>query len=151
WRYDVLEPGFKYPMSDVQAALGLTQLAKLERFQARRAAVAARYRTALRDLPGIGLPAEAPAGSTHGNHLFVIRVAPQPLGRDRLHEVLRQRGIETSVHFVPLHLHPYFQRAWGYKEGQFPVAERLFSEILSLPMHAAMTEDDAAIVADEIA
>lgn len=86
----------------------------------------------------------------HGHHLFVVRIAPKPVGRDRLGLLLREAGIETSVHFVPLHLHPYFQRAWECREGQFPVAERAFGEILSLPMHAWMTEDDVRLVAAEI-
>jgi dTDP-4-amino-4,6-dideoxygalactose transaminase len=150
WRYDIVEAGFKYPMSDVQAAIGLRQLDKLTAFQARRVEIAARYRAGLAGAKGLRLPAEAPAGSTHGNHLFVVRADERGLGRDALALKLREDGVETSVHFVPLHLHPLFQREWGYKEGDFPVAERAFREILSLPMHVGLSDDDVDHVIDRV-
>ncbi len=149
WRYDVVEAGFKYPMNDVQAAVGLVQLDKLGGWQERRAAIAALYRKGLADIAGLRLPAEAPKGDVHGNHLFVIRVDPERVGRDRLAVLLRDRGVETSVHFTPLHLHPYFRENWGTREGQFPVAERAFAEILSLPMHQGMSDDDVAFICEE--
>jgi dTDP-4-amino-4,6-dideoxygalactose transaminase len=156
WRYEVVDAGFKYPMNDVQAAIGLVQLGKLAGWQERRAHVAAVYREELSATPGLRLPAEAPRGDVHGHHLFVVRIDPARRvgefghGRDGLFLALRAAGIEASVHFVPLHLHPYFQREWGYREGQFPVAERAFSEILSLPMHQGMSDDDARLVASVV-
>ncbi len=150
WRYDVVEAGFKYPMNDVQAAVGLVQLDRLTAWQARRGELATLYRKGLTGIDGLRLPPEASAEDTHGNHLFVVRVDPKRVGRDRLSVALRERGIETSVHFTPLHLHPYFQQTWGTASGQFPVAERAFSEILSLPMHQGMTDEDVGFVSDEV-
>lgn len=150
FRYDIVEAGFKYPMNDVLAAIGVEQLKKLPAWQAHRAVLADLYHAELQGIPGLRLPPRARPGDVHGHHLFVVRIAPKPVGRDRLGLLLREAGIETSVHFVPLHLHPYFQRAWECREGQFPVAERAFGEILSLPMHAGMTEDDVRLVASEI-
>ena len=150
FRYDIVEAGFKYPMNDVLAAIGVEQLKKLPAWQAHRATLADRYHAELEGVPGLRLPARAAAGDVHGHHLFVVRIDRKNVGRDRLGLHLREVGIETSVHFVPLHLHPYFQKAWGCREGQFPVAERAFEEILSLPMHAGMTEDDVRLVASEI-
>lgn len=152
WRYEVVEPGFKYPMNDVQAAVGLGQLDRLDGFQEHRAAVADAYHTELADIPGIRLPARAPAGSVHGNHLFAIEVDPAIVGMDREEFGVRlaELGIQTSVHFVPLHLHPYFQKEWGYSEGQFPVTEEIFERILSIPMFGTMTTEQAAIVVEAI-
>jgi dTDP-4-amino-4,6-dideoxygalactose transaminase len=150
WRYDVVEAGFKYPMNDVQAAVGLVQLDRLEAWQERRARIARLYREGLSAIGGLRLPAEAKAGDTHGNHLFVVRIDAKSVGRDRLSVELRNEGIETSVHFTPLHLHPYFRESWGTREGQFPVAERAFAEILSLPMHQGMTDDDVTLVCDAV-
>ncbi len=148
WRYDVVEAGFKYPMNDVQAAIGLVQLQRLAAWQLRRADIARLYHEQLRGVPGLRLPPKAGAGDTHGNHLFVVRVAPSHVGRDRLGVLLRDEGIETSVHFTPLHLHPYFRERWGTRDGQFPVAERAFAEILSLPMHQGMTDADVGLVCE---
>jgi dTDP-4-amino-4,6-dideoxygalactose transaminase len=150
WRYDIVEAGFKYPMNDVSAAIGLVQLGKLPEWQKRRERIAKHYREALHGIPGLRLPAEASAGDVHGNHLFVVRIDREIVGRDRLGLALRDAGIETSVHFVPLHLQPYFQKTWGCREGQFPVAERAFDQILSLPMHGGMADYDALLVANEI-
>lgn len=150
WRYEVVDAGFKYPMNDVQAAMGLVQLGKLASWQTRRAEIAAGYRAQLADVPALRLPPEARSSDVHGNHLFVVRVDPTKVGRDRLFTGLRERGIEASVHFVPLHLHPYFQKTWGYAEGQFPVAERAFAEILSLPMHQGMSDEDIALVSQSV-
>lgn len=147
WRYDIVDAGFKYPMNDVQAAIGLVQIDRLGGWQARRAEIAALYRQLLSDVAGLRLPAAAPNGDVHGNHLFVIRLDPTRVSRDRVGPELRAKGIETSVHFVPLHLHTYFQRTLGCAEGDFPVADRAFSEILSLPMHQGMADDDVRYVA----
>lgn len=150
WRYDIVEAGFKYPMNDVQAAVGLHQMTRLAGWQDRRAAIAARYRQSLAGMAGVRPLADAPSDSRHGNHLFVVRVAPETAGRDAVAARLRERGIETSVHFVPLHMHPYFQREWGYREGDFPRAERAFAEILSLPQHPGMSDEDVDQVTETL-
>jgi dTDP-4-amino-4,6-dideoxygalactose transaminase len=140
WRYEIVAAGYKYPMSDIQAAIGIHQLAKLERHQAARARLAARYDARLP--AALVRPAPLPAGAVHGHHLYVVRVAAGArLDRDALFSALVARGIEPSVHFVPLHLQPYFQQAWGCRAGDFPHAEEAFGELLSLPLFPTMTDE----------
>jgi perosamine synthetase len=144
WRYEILEAGYKYNLTDLQAALGLTQLAKCQRMWERRAALAGRYRRGLEPMDAFRLP-QVNADVQHAWHLFVVLVNPEALRihRDQVIEELRQRGIGTSVHFIPLHLHPYYQRRWGYRNGQFPVSEYYFERCISLPLYPRMTDDDA--------
>jgi dTDP-4-amino-4,6-dideoxygalactose transaminase len=136
WHYDVVAAGFKYPMSDIQAAIGLHQLRRFPDFQRARGVLASRYDETLRGLGGLTLLAPPSPGVTHAWHLYVVRVAD----RDARFTALAEKGIECSVHFVPLHLHPYFQEAWGYRPGMFPRAEAAFAEILSLPLWPGLTE-----------
>jgi perosamine synthetase len=144
WRYEILEAGYKYNLTDLQAALGLTQLAKCQRMWERRAALAGRYCRGLEPMDAFRLP-QVNADVQHAWHLFVVLVNPEALRihRDQVIEELRQRGIGTSVHFIPLHLHPYYQRRWGYRNGQFPVSEYYFERCISLPLYPRMTDDDA--------
>jgi hypothetical protein len=143
WRYDVLANGHKYNMTDVAASLGSTQLAKSPAFHARRRALAARYDRGLAGLDAVATPPTRP-DAEHAWHLYVIRVRPGVLriDRDRFIEELRARNIGTSVHFIPLHLHPYYRQAWGYRPGDFPNAEALFAQAISLPLYPAMSEAD---------
>lgn len=150
WRYDIVEAGFKYPMSDVQAAVGIHQLTRLREWQAGRASAASRYRELLRGVPGVTLFADAATSDRHGNHLFVVRLDRNRADRDTVSDRMRKAGIETSVHFVPLHLHPYFQTVWGYRQGQFPRAEAAFEEILSLPMHGRIRRDEVDRVVEAL-
>lgn len=147
WRYDILAPGFKYNLTDMQAALGLTQLAKSDAMWLRRSLLAQRYCEALSGLDAFELPTVRPEAQ-HAWHLFVLRVCPGDLTihRDRVIEELKLRGIGASVHFIPLHLHPYYRDRWGYRRGDFPVAENYFDRCLSLPLYPAMTDDDQARV-----
>lgn len=142
WAYAVEEAGFKYNMTDLQAALGLVQLEKLPAMQARRAAIAARYREGLRDLPVI-LPHVDPRVS-HAWHLYPLRLQLQALTVDRAEviEALRALNIGTSVHFIPIHLHPYYQRRYGWRRGDFPVAEAFFDAEISLPLYPGMSDLD---------
>jgi len=151
WRYEILDVGYKYNMTDIQAALGLAQLAKCEAMQARRDAIATRYSSALSSLDAFECPV-TPSHVTHAWHLYVIQVNPSALriSRDTVIEELKQRGIGTSVHFIPLHLHPLYQKALGYRSGEFPVAERRFERALSLPIYAAMSEEDTDRVIDAL-
>jgi dTDP-4-amino-4,6-dideoxygalactose transaminase len=152
WRYEIVAAGHKYPMSDVQAALGIHQLRKLDGFQAARRRLAARYRAGLARVPGLSLPPESPPGMVHAYHLFVVRIARDAwLDRDRLFSELTARGIEPSVHFVPLHLQPYFQEAWHTRAGEYPRAEAAFAEVLSLPLFPTLAEADQDRVIEEIA
>ena len=139
--YDVVMPGFKYNMMDLQAAIGLHQLARIESMYARRSAIWARYDAGLSGLP-LRLPARVPAGDRHARHLYTILVDESAgRSRDLLQERLAARGVATSIHFRALHLHPYYQERFGFRRGMFPVAEALSDSTLSLPLSAAMTDD----------
>lgn len=147
WFYEVLLPGFKYNMSDIQAAMGLAQLAKVERHQARRRAVVTSYQAAFAEHDAFELPVERPEVE-HAWHLYVLRLHPGVLriGRDRFIEELTQRRIGTSVHFIPLHLHPYYRDTYGYAPDAYPVAQSNYERMLSLPLHPGLTETDVGDV-----
>ncbi len=142
WRYEIMETGYKYNMTDIQAAIGLAQLAKCGEMRARRASIADRYHRGLRSLDGFTIPDMA-EDSGNAWHLYVVRANSSVLriNRDRIVEDLKNRGIGTSVHFIPLHLHPLYQ-GLGYSNGQFPNAEKHFSGAFSLPIYPSMTDMD---------
>ncbi|RLK48368.1 dTDP-4-amino-4,6-dideoxygalactose transaminase [Alkalispirillum mobile] len=142
WYYEVVAPGFKYNMTDIAAALGLHQLKRLPQFHARREDLARRYDEALADLP-LRLPAAAPAGDIQARHLYPVRLLPEAgVGRDEFIEAMAARGIGCSVHFIPLHRHPYWQACCGVSEADFPVSEALFQQEVSLPLYTAMSDAD---------
>jgi dTDP-4-amino-4,6-dideoxygalactose transaminase len=151
WRYEVVAAGFKYPMSDLEAAIGIHQLARLPVMQTARRRLAARYDQGLAEVPGLTLPALPPAGMVHAHHLYVVRIARDARrDRDALFAALAERGIDCSVHFVPLHLQPYYRDRWGYQPGQFPHAEGAFEEILSLPFFSRLSDEDQDRVIEAI-
>lgn len=151
WRYEIVAPGYKYNMTDMQAALGCSQLEKCQAMWARRSEIAERYSAALGSLDAYEIPM-ARTDVQHAWHLYVLRVCPGRLSihRDRLIEELKSRGIGTSVHFIPLHLHPYYRDTWGYRPGDFPVAEDYFERCLSLPLYPAMTDEDQEKVIESL-
>ena len=151
WRYDVLCPGFKYNMTDIQAALGLWQLKKLARLQQRRREVVDAYNHAFADHPALEIPVERP-GVEHAWHLYVLRLRPEALeiDRDRFIEELAARNIGTSVHFIPIHVHPYYRDKYGYKADDFPVAYGSFCRMLSLPLHPQLSDQDVEDVIDAV-
>ena len=142
WRYDVVAPGFKYNMTDLAASLGIHQLRKAERMQSVRQELAEKYDRAFADLP-ILLPPKAASGDKHAWHLYVIRLlrgdVEMPGGRDRFIERLAEKGIGTSVHFIPLHLHPYWRDTYGLAPEDFPLAVEAFEQAVSLPLYTKMT------------
>jgi perosamine synthetase len=152
WRYDVPEPGMKANMTDVQAAVGRAQLTHLPAWQARREHIAERYDTALAGLAGLGLPPRPPHGR-HARHLYQVRVGPGfGLSRDGLIGALADRGIGTSVHFIPVHQLSGFRPALGQEECRsVPVTDQVAQELISLPMYPALTDDDVSRVAAAIA
>lgn len=143
WYYEVVAPGFKYNMTDIAAAIGLAQLSKVEVFRNRRAAIAERYRQAFADLP-VTLPTPGEANEKHAWHLFILRLNVEALDIDRntFIERLTALGIGTSVHFIPLHLQPYWRDRYGLSAADFPVATRCFERAVSLPMYTRMSDDD---------
>ena len=142
WYYEVVAPGFKYNLTDMAAALGRVQLARLPAFLQRRRQLAARYLAELRDLP-LQLPAEAPAGDTHAWHLFVLRLSDAARStRDEVIDRLAAAGIGTSVHYVPLHRQPYWRDRYGLRPEQFPVVDRAYQRMFSIPLFTAMSDDE---------
>ncbi len=144
WRYDITEAGFKYNLTDLQAALGISQLAKAESMRQRRAAVARRYAQELRSIEAFRCPPEPEDDGSHAWHLYVIRVNPDAMtiGRNQVIEELKSRGIGSSVHFIPLHLHSLYQNRLGYRPGQFPNAEKHFAHAISLPLFPDMSDSE---------
>lgn len=142
WYYEVVAPGFKYNLTDIASALGLAQLAKLPRFLARREVLAQRYQRELADLP-LQLPAMPPPGDVHAWHLYVIRIQDgAKANRDAVIQGLSDRGIGTSVHYVPLHRHPYWRDRYQLTPEMFPVAEAAYQSMLSIPLFTAMSDAD---------
>ncbi len=142
WHYEVVAPGFKYNMTDIAASLGIHQLKKAETFQNRRAAMAACYDSGLAGLP-LRLPPHAPAGEVHAWHLYVVRLtAAAPVDRNRFIELMAERGVGCSVHFIPLHLHPYWSERYNLKPGDFPHAAAAYERAVSLPLYTRMSADD---------
>jgi perosamine synthetase len=143
WFYDVLAPGFKYNLTDMASGLGREQLKKCHAFHQRRRAIAAMYDQAFAGVPELILPEPAPDVESAW-HLYVVQldVARLAVSRDAVTELLKEEGIGTSVHFIPLHLHPYYRDAFGYRPEDFPNAGALFDRIVSLPIYPRMTDDD---------
>jgi len=142
WYYEIVAPGFKYNLTDIAAALGLHQLKRLPAFQARREQIAERFNDAFADLPLI-LPPEAPEGDTHAWHLYVVRLAyGASITRDEFIEGMFAAGIGCSVHYVPLHLHPYWRDRYGLMPSQFPQSQKAYERTVSLPLYTAMSDTD---------
>ena len=147
WYYEVLAPGYKHNMTDIQAAMGIHQLRRLDDFIRRRQELAATYDQAFSDVSEIIVPRRL-SGRNHIYHLYPIQLQTDRLQLDRSKFIdeLRTRNIGTSVHFVPLHRHPFYQETYGYKPDQFPVCEKIYAGLLSLPLYPKMTNADAADV-----
>jgi dTDP-4-amino-4,6-dideoxygalactose transaminase len=142
WFYEVVAPGFKYNLTDIASAMGIQQLHKIDRFLARREVQAKTYFDALSGLPLL-LPADAPAGGTHAWHLYVVRLTDDArIERDELIRQLSICGIGTSVHYIPLHRHPYWRDRYQLCAEQFPEADAAYHRMLSLPLYTKMTDDD---------
>jgi dTDP-4-amino-4,6-dideoxygalactose transaminase len=143
WRYDVIELGFKYNLTDVAAAIGLVQLEKFPEMQRRRRLLAERYTRLLGAEEAFETPLERP-GLTHAWHLYILRLRPGVLraGRDRFCELLAEAGIGHSVHFLPLHLFSYYRKTFGYRKGAFPHTERESARAFSLPLHPGLSRAD---------
>ena len=147
WYYEILSPGFKYNLTDIAAALGLAQLKKCDRFWKTRERYAALYHEGFRDIPEIVCP-QTSSHVQHAWHLYVIQLELDRLRitRNEFIRRLQQAGIGCSVHFIPLHLHPYYRDTCGYRPDDLPVASKLFQRVLSLPLYSKMTEADVAQV-----
>ncbi len=143
WYYEVVELGYKYNLTDIAAAIGIEQLRKCDEARTRRAKVAEHYTAAFREMDSI-VPLRVLEGAQHAWHLYIILINPEALTIDRARfiEELKSRNIGTSVHFIPLHLHPYYARNFGFKQGDFPNAEWAYERCISLPIYPSLTPSD---------
>jgi dTDP-4-amino-4,6-dideoxygalactose transaminase len=138
WYYEIVAPGFKYNLTDIAAAIGIHQLKRAETYRRQREALAHAYSAGLEGLPLLA-PPDAPAGETHSWHLYVPRLTDgAPIGRDTLIERLFADGIGCSVHYIPLHLQPYWRDRYGLEPRDFPHSQRAFERMLSLPIYPRM-------------
>lgn len=151
WFYEIRDVGFKYNLSDVHAAIGLAQLRRAGELTARRRAIAQAYNDAFGDQEELQIPYTEP-GVEHAWHLYVLRLKPHLLraGRNQFVELLRSRGVGTSVHCIPLNKMDYYQTRYGYHSGDFPVAEDIYSRCLSLPIFPMMSDEDIAYVIETV-
>ncbi len=141
WFYEIKAPGYKYNPSDIHAAIGVEQLKRLDGFNSKRRAIAAIYDSAFRKNPTL-LP--IPFSKENVYHLYpiVLNLSRLKIGRSRFIEALREENISSSVHFIPLHLQPFYKQKFGYKQGDFPIAEKIYSGLISLPLFPGMGKSD---------
>lgn len=151
WYYEVIDSGYKYNMTDIQAALGIHQLRRLDGFIEKRIRYARMYDEAFASLPELTTPIRYP-DRLHAYHLYVIRLNSRRLTIDRAQfiEKLKEYNIGASVHYIPLHLHPFYQKEYGYKRGDLPLTEEIYDGIVSLPLYPKMTDEDIKYVRDVV-
>ncbi|CAH0351709.1 DegT/DnrJ/EryC1/StrS aminotransferase family protein [Aquabacterium sp. CECT 9606] len=151
WYYEIVAPGFKYNLTDIAAALGLHQLRRVRGFQVRREQIAQRYDEAFADLPIIAPPRPENAGDLHAWHLYVVRLSDAAqINRDQLIDSLFADGIGVSVHYIPLHLHPYWKDRYKLQPEQFPHSQRAYERMVSLPLYTKMTDADVERVVTSV-
>jgi dTDP-4-amino-4,6-dideoxygalactose transaminase len=143
WAYDIVEPGFKYNMTDIQSALGLQQLRRFSAMQERRHQIVQQYQSAFGSDPAFRTPVTRPHVK-NAHHLYVLRLTgvEMSIGRDQFIEEMTARNIGTSVHFIPIHMHSYYRNKYGYVPDSFPVAHAAFRQMLSLPLSPSMSDQD---------
>lgn len=151
WFYEIVYPGFKYNMSDIQAAIGLQQLKKIQGFQNRRLEIVETYNRAFSVVEALQTPVEKEEVE-HAWHLYVLRLRPGMLSidRNRFIEELGKKNIGTSVHFIPLHLHPYYRKKYRYKDSDYPVAYSNYQRVISLPLHPGLEDGDVNDVIEAV-
>lgn len=165
WYYEIIAPGYKYNLTDIASALGLAQLAKAERMRQRRAQIAHAFNQVFGEMAELQVPVTFSTGNPYTNagsseegeeqhawHLYMLRLNLERLRIDRAQFIaeLKQQNIGASVHFIPLHLHPYYRENYGYQPEDFPVAYREFQREISLPIYSKMSDQDAQDVIDAV-
>ncbi len=147
WYYEIKEPYFNFRVTDMQCALGLSQLKKLDKFLKIRRRIADKYRKAFRDMPGVEVQ-EVKKYANSAWHLFVLRIKNKD--RKEVFGLLRKSGLGVQVHYMPLHMHPFYKNKFGYKEGDFPVAEDYYKEAITIPLFPKMTEKEIEYVISSV-
>lgn len=147
WYYEVIDAGYKYNMTDINAALGIAQMKKVEWMWEKRKAIAGKYSKAFKDVDGIIIPSVKPDRESAW-HLYVIKLEIEALtiGRNDFIEQLKHRGIGTGVHFIPLHRHPYYRNMFGCSSQDFPEAEWIYERIISLPIYPDLADEEIDMV-----
>ncbi|NLJ91293.1 MAG: UDP-4-amino-4,6-dideoxy-N-acetyl-beta-L-altrosamine transaminase, partial [Clostridiales bacterium] len=145
-----IDIGYNYRLTDLQAALGISQLKKIDNFSARRNEIVRQYNEAFDDIPQIVIQREIPESETT-RHLYIIRIRPDELrlDRDGIYKAINAENVGLQVHYVPVYFHPYYQRL-GYKKGLCPIAEKLYEEILTIPLYYSLTDEDVKSVIDAV-
>jgi perosamine synthetase len=151
WFYEMVDLGYNYRLTDIQCALGLSQLKRLRSFVARRQEIARQYDEAFEHIAGV-TPLTVRPHVSHAYHLYVVRLDTSVIerSRDEVFRSLRDEGIGVNVHYIPVHLHPYYQAKFGTMPGLCLVAEAACQQILSLPIFPRMTDDDVRRVIDAV-
>ena len=151
WHYEIYSPGYNFRITDFQCALGISQLKKLDHFIARRREIAARYNDAFAGMKEVITPAEDD-GVKAAYHIYIIQLQTELLkvGRKEVFEALRMENIGVNVHYMPLHLHPFHQREYGYKKGDYPKAERYYEQAITLPLFPKMSDEDVEDVIEGV-
>ncbi len=151
WYYEIIAPGYKYNLTDIAAAMGLAQLSKADRMWRRRSEIARRYHGAFAAMPELQIPTSK-GDYQHAWHLYLLRLNLDRLRVDRAEfiEALRQMNIGASVHFIPLHIHPYYRHTYGYEPADFPIAYQEFQRVISLPIYSRMSDQDVTDVVQAI-
>lgn len=148
WYYEITDLGYNYRLTDIQCALGTSQLQKLDQFLQRRREIAAQYDKSLNRMDGI-TPLTVQQGVRHAYHLYVVMLDPD-IDRARVFQHMRQSGVGVNVHYIPIHLHPYYQNRFNTGPGMCPVSELAYERILSLPMHPGLADDEINTVVGSI-
>jgi dTDP-4-amino-4,6-dideoxygalactose transaminase len=151
WYYEILAPGYKYNLTDIASAIGLAQLRKAHLMRDRRAELAHRYNDAFHSIPELQTPSNG-KDCQHAWHLYILRLNAERLNisRNKFIEELKARNIGTSVHFIPLHLHPYYRDTYGYSPEDFPVSFFEYQRIISLPIYSKMSDQDGTDVIENV-
>ena len=149
WYYEVAAPGFKYNMSDIAASIGIHQLKKADLFHRKRSYIARRYHEAFADVEAIARPTET-ANASHSWHLYIIQIEDPAIDRGRFIEEMAAEGIGTSVHFIPLHIQPYYRDRYGFREDDFPNALAAYRKAVSLPIYTRMSDTDIERVTEAV-
>lgn len=148
WYYEMQDIGYNYRITDIQCALGISQLRRIEDFIKRRGEIANKYDKLFQNIPGLTLPPRPEISDRHAFHLYPVCIT----GADRgvVFQKLCSKGIFCQVHYIPVHLHPYYRDTFGYKYGDYPVAERFYGEEISLPIYPGLSDDELLFVADSV-
>jgi perosamine synthetase len=149
WYYEMVDLGYNYRITDIQCALGLSQLRKLPNWLIRRQEIARQYNKAFSRIPGIR-PLKVASDVYHAYHLYVLCSECPSMDRGAMFTKLREEGIEANVHYIPVHLHPYYQKRFGCRKGQYPNAEKAYERIISLPIFPRMHDLEVKAVIDAV-